>query len=81
MSTEQGKPPRKPPEAVNWDSPRWRESDQGQGEMERARRFRGDQAPRQRGVIDQDGSVSGSAGAPPREPPPGDDERSTPAQR
>lgn len=44
----------------DWASPRWREADDAQGDVERARRFRGDGAPRQRGAIDEDDSVRGS---------------------
>jgi hypothetical protein len=36
----------------DWESPRWREGDEVQGDVERVRRFRGDRAPRQRGAID-----------------------------
>jgi hypothetical protein len=45
----------------DWHSPRWRDSDSVQGDVERDRRLRSPKAPRQRGAIDQGGSVDPSA--------------------
>jgi hypothetical protein len=56
-------PPREDPTAFDWDSPRWRENEADPGEVERHRRSRIDDRPRQRGVVDQGGSVSTSSGS------------------
>jgi hypothetical protein len=45
------------PPDVDWDSPRWREADDAQGDVERDRRLKGDRAPVQRGAIDESESI------------------------
>ena len=45
------------PPDVDWDSPRWREADDAQGDVERDRRLKGDRAPAQRGAIDESESI------------------------
>jgi hypothetical protein len=58
--TEDGSPKREgqaEPTDFDWTSPRWRDEDDASDEDERRRRFRGDQAPRQRGAIDAADSV------------------------
>ena len=61
------------PTSFDWGSPRWQENEAAQGEVEQHRRSRIDAQPRQRGALDQEGSVagpgaSGSTGASPEEP-------------
>ena len=56
-------PAAEPPARFRWDSPRWQENEAAPGEVERFRRSRIDAGPRQQGALDQDGSVSTSAGA------------------
>ena len=64
MSTENGhrksadeSPSRGDSPDVDWDSPRWREADDAQGDVERDRRLKGDRAPAQRGAIDESESI------------------------
>ena len=45
------------PPHTDWESPRWREDDDAQGDVERGRRLRGNRAPAQRGAIDESGSI------------------------
>lgn len=45
------------PAEVDWDSPRWREGDDVQGDVERDRRLHGDRAPSQHGAVDESGSL------------------------
>jgi hypothetical protein len=52
-------PPSSSSDTTNWESPRWREGDEGQRDTERRRRFRSSAAPSQRGAIDAGGSVDG----------------------
>ena len=49
------------PPDVDWDSPRWREADDAQGDVERDRRLKGDRAPAQRGAIDKSESIDPEA--------------------
>lgn len=44
---------------IDWQSPRWRQGDEIQRDVERGRRFRGDAAPNQRGAVDAGRSVGG----------------------
>ena len=46
------------PSDVDWDSPRWREADEAQGDVERDRRLKGDRPPAQRGAIDESESMT-----------------------
>lgn len=62
------KPPEDDAPRFDGDSPRWRDGGDSPGDVERDRRFRGQASPRQRGAIDAERSVSGSAPSP--EPPP-----------
>ncbi len=64
-------PPAESPTEFDWGSPRWRENEPGPGEVEHQRRSRIDDRPRQRGVIDEHGSVSPSSasGTPPANGP------------
>lgn len=55
MSDEQIRDDR--PIDIDWQSPRWRGSDDRQGESEREHRFRDDSARAERGAIDRAGSV------------------------
>jgi hypothetical protein len=41
----------------DWQSPRWREADQRQGDAEREHRLRDDAAPPARGAIDRGNSI------------------------
>jgi Uncharacterized protein conserved in bacteria (DUF2188) len=41
----------------DWESPRWREGDDAQGDVERNRRLRDDRAPAQLGAIDESKSI------------------------
>ena len=56
--------PRRPdqsdPTDFDWDSPRWREDAAGSDADERRRRFRDEPAPKQRGAIDAERSISGA---------------------
>lgn len=45
------------PPNMDWESPRWREADDAQADVERDRRLRGDRAPAQRGAIDESASI------------------------
>ncbi len=45
------------PTEFDWQSPRWRDSDEQQRDTEHEHRFRDDVAPKQRGAIDRDRSV------------------------
>ena len=45
----------------DWESPRWRVDDGDAASDQRGRRARGDPAPRQRGAIDEGGSIGGKA--------------------
>jgi hypothetical protein len=42
---------------VDWESPRWRESDEVQGDVEQTHRLMDDRAPAQRGALDDSQSV------------------------
>ncbi len=42
---------------IDWRSPRWRDGDARQGDVEREHRFRDETAPAERGAIDREGSV------------------------
>jgi hypothetical protein len=59
-----GEPPAEEPGGepsadFDWSAPRWREPDEVQGDVERSRRLWSDRAPRQRGALDEAGSVDG----------------------
>ena len=45
------------PSAIDWRSPRWREGDAVQGDVEREHRLRHEGAPAERGAIDREGIV------------------------
>lgn len=62
-----------PPTDFDWESPRWRENEAAPGEVERHRRSRIDDRPRQRGVLDQRDSVSASGSNGVRAEDPGPD--------
>jgi hypothetical protein len=55
---------RRSPTDVDWESPRWRSGDDGQGETERGRRLRNVRAPDQPGAIDTR-SIESSEDRPP----------------
>ncbi len=63
------------PAEFDWASPRWRETAHDPSKVGRDDLFRDDAAPRQRGAIDQDGSVPGTSGSSTSgtTPPPSDD--------
>ncbi len=42
---------------VHWETPRFRDPDEQQRDVERDHRLHGDNAPAERGAIDRDGSV------------------------
>ncbi len=44
---------------IDWETPRWRESDAKQGEVEREHRLRDDPSPSEHGAIDRAGSIGG----------------------
>jgi hypothetical protein len=46
----------------DWQSPRWREADQDQGDAEREHRLHDDAAPPPRGAIDRGNSVGRNRG-------------------
>jgi hypothetical protein len=65
LSTDDGDAPRQADGGSR--SPRWREGDDIQRDVERARRLRGSRAPDQRGAIDEERSVDPAAGSPSEE--------------
>ena len=54
------------PAAFDWQSPRWREADEEQGDVERQHRLRDDAAPEARGAVDRGNSVGRSHDRRPR---------------
>lgn len=57
-TSARGRPDRHTPAVdVDWESPRWREGDDVQGDVEQSRRLKGDRAPAQRGAIDDRQSI------------------------
>jgi hypothetical protein len=62
----QERPDDDPASEIDWQSPRWREEDEGQSDAEREHRLRDDGAPEARGAIDRQNSVGRPHGRAPK---------------